>query len=323
MMGILSKLRNSCGSWPRKQNQKVKQAWCGALFIVCLSTCNQPDSSNTAQYLFVGHPYHRRMEVNQVDERLKDVNFEMFDGLWLGGDVLPYHVDSVEQLVRADSILNIKSPSTLWALGNHDHGELSTPLIEDYTGHHLPEFWQSEGLGVLVLNTNFGWEECEQKLSQLAFIDSTLTHIRGIKSLVVLTHQAIWSALPGLGGFAPVVNAESGGWAVVCEKGNSFEERIWPLLLQARDNGVNVVCVAGDAGTKDSKYHEATVMDIHFILSGIGNTFYLRNKNGIPDSALPDSLVVFNYHKKKGSLSWEPISLNDLISLSKQATSPR
>jgi len=107
-------------------------------FIMAMGSCSFPNEpSSVNNYIHVAHT--RIFDtVNQViDPRMEKIDYGQFDMVLLGGDLCEESSKELSTLQYLDSVFDLKSPHTLWALGNHDNANLD--LVEKIT--ERPRFY--------------------------------------------------------------------------------------------------------------------------------------------------------------------------------------
>ncbi len=68
---------------------------------------------------------HTRTDANPyLDEAIENMNFGNYDMIWLGGDLALQTSEDEATIQHVDSILDLKNPNTLWAVGNHDNADI-------------------------------------------------------------------------------------------------------------------------------------------------------------------------------------------------------
>jgi len=77
-----------------------------------------------------------------------------------------------------------------------------------------------------------------------------------------------------------------------CINSNNFYDDIYPLLINVKQRGIEVVCIAGDIGKKVSEFEYITGDGIYFLASGI------NGENG------NNKVLVFEYDDSSRKLEW-------------------
>lgn len=270
----------------------MKSVLCiGLLLLAVASTA----VAETNRYLFVGHP--RDDEPGQIVQReVERIDFAHYDLLILGGDYAWKGTGLRSTVDYLDAVFDLGSPAVLAALGNHDSANKS--YLTDATGR--PNYYTSRTNGIIfaVLDTTDDGKDILD--GELQMLQDTVNTLSNATHLVVVHHHFIWMA-----DYAPLAylyGDERIGASSSTLSGLNFYDDVYPLLLQAVSNGVEVICVAGDrtgsdlAGTYGEFHIEHTTADgIHYLAAGL--------KEELP----PDlrTVIEFEHDTIAGSLSWE------------------
>ncbi len=243
--------------------------------------------------VFLGHTYQPGT-TDRIDFRLEKVRFDNFDFVLLGGDLCGISSGSVETLEYLDSIFDLGSDHTLWAVGNHDlRGDYSS-VIPDFTRKPLWYAKDYQGLRFIVLNTNVTDTDCPSLDAQYEVLRSGLQDVEGIKAIIVLSHHAIWSEYLLSMGKPIRANAVHGKWKVNCSDSlNHFEHVIIPMIKEATVQGVKTYWISGDFGQRVSAYE--CPVDDDLLLIGNGLDAYKKPKN--------DSILLLDWSHATSILS--------------------
>ncbi|HHS95635.1 MAG TPA: hypothetical protein ENJ45_03525 [Phaeodactylibacter sp.] len=283
------------------------------IFACSFFACRQNPKE---QYLFIGHAYDWKAPAgNRVDPRIAALDLSKFDMLWLGGDICSRTSERQSTLEYLDSLLHISSPTTLWAVGNHDLKNGTPHLIQQKTNRPLSYATHHKGITCLILNTNLGHPQltaidssllCQQLNRQYKTLQNVADTIRQSSYLILLHHHALLSD-----GIAKGTVDLKAQWHYVlpqlrfsCTPNGSFEELAYPLLVDIQNKGIQVILVGGDIGQRAKKFAFQSNEGIWFLGSGINNSMdpryvpeYVTNQN-------PDSLLTFEYDLKNKKLTW-------------------
>ena len=213
------------------------------------------------------HLSHTRRDSNPLMDSLTEtIDYTVYDMLWLGGDLAYLTSDDQETIKHVDSIFDLGNFNTLWALGNHDYSDLNT--INNITQRPPYYAYYANGLTFLVLDTQDSVSQIIDE--QLALVNSVLDTISYSSHLIVLHHQLIWlSGNPELEGDANDISNGPLGECSYCIHENNFYKDIYPGLVMAEENGIEVICIAGDIGSKTKSFSHLTEDGIQFLASGI------------------------------------------------------
>ncbi|RME95377.1 MAG: hypothetical protein D6772_13285 [Bacteroidetes bacterium] len=273
--------------------------------------------------LFLGHPYNWRTE-NTLDPRLEQLPLASYDGIWLGGDVCARTSKSPATLAYLDSIFNLAAPGTHWAIGNHDLMEGDLDRITQRT--QRPDYYLhwTEGLAIVVLNTNLFWlhkwpgpqENCERKQKQMAFLHQVLDTISSAtRHLVILHHHGLLNEMKvnARGDTLRLDNISAMRVQTTCDPKSSFTAEVYPKLVAIQRAGTQVILLAGDVGMNSKGYHFTTPEGIHLLGSGINNSL---DTNYLPDYVTnlnPDTVLFFYHYPQSGRLEWDFVPLDSLV----------
>ncbi len=300
-----------------------------ALYLIY--SCHFDQKPQIKKYLFLSHTYQWGVvNNNRIDYRLEGFDCKNYDRIWLGGDLCARTSESPLTLVYLDSIFDLSSDKTFWALGNHDLVEGNVTYITNKTRRQT--FYSSffDGMGVVVLNTtefyhpNYHPKESECKLldGQLHMLQNIADTINDASHLVILHHHSLLNnhMVNDSLKIAKIFNAYHPEYKVSCEKPATFEEVFFPILKKIQVKGVQVILVGGDLGQRAKEFEYRTKEGIRFLGSGINNSAipfglpkYVTNTN-------PDKLLIFNHDIINKELNWEFVSLDKLVKDNKKSS---
>jgi len=256
------------------------------LFISLLTACT---STEKAAYLHI--PHTRTNKNIEVLDAVKNLNYNKYDMLWLGGDMAIHTSEDDATMQLMNELFDLESPNTLWSLGNHDNTDLDrvqrfTQRPAYYTHHH------HNGITFLVLDTQDSLSNIVGE--QQAMVNSVVDTIQMSSHLVILHHKLIWMlGHPELEARIPdVTNGGTGETCVQCINPNNFYTEIYPKLMEVKKRGVEVLCIGGDIGFKAKEFEYQTKENIHFLASGIA------------DDTLVNKVLVFEHDLNNKKLTW-------------------
>lgn len=274
-------------------------------FLICilnLFACKKEEiistPKTTLKYLFLGHIYE---ESNTIDPRLFHyIRSKEYDQFWLGGDLCAETTADVATLDYLDNIFDLGSPNTHWTLGNHDVRNGNIQRITDKT--QRPRFYtaNSNGLCILVLDTNLGITEINP---QYDLIKSVCDTIQTASHLIVLSHGAAWRKVPELDTINWSPNMDYSGSLFRANPNQKFETSIYPLLQQVANRGIKVINVAGDFGQYQTAYQSISEDGIHFIGSGITSNILWNEQ--FPTHGHPDKILIFEHNLITKEITWK------------------
>ena len=289
--------------------------------IVFLLSC-----SNSAEierkFIFLGHTYEWG-DSTRIDKRLEQLDFSNYDQIWLGGDISSHTTLKKSTVTYIDSIFDLDSEQTHWALGNHDvmHGNIQ--YITDRTKRNT--FYSSyfERICLLVLNTNLfhiypgmpPQEDCAEKEAQLNLIQSVCDSISEANHLIILHHLALLNELrkdaDGQANQAFNMNAQY--IRASCDSTSDFTATVYPWLTKVQDRGIQVTLIGGDLGMQAKQYEFTTKEGIKILGSGINNSVNPKYAPEYVKNFDPDRILIVRYFPESGKLDWDFQLLNDLL----------
>jgi len=310
--------------------------------IACMGACTSPkkDSEpvaevvdtiptyicnveNTAmQYLFLGHTY-QWYTTDRIDTRLEKLDLSCYDQVWLGGDMTAETTREPGTIAYLDSIFDLKNLETYWTVGNHDIRNGNVDWITDATGR--PTYYahyNKRGFTVIVFNTLLYqiYEDdsatmCVESQKQLELVQRVCDTISESSQLIILMHHVIWNRIDlnawryGNHGFPE--------WRVVCDTGAVFMEAIYPMLRDLQERGIQVFCIAGDGGLRDSPQSvkfglHVTQHGVTLMASGINNSKYAPGAVSKPK--MKDMILVLYHDTATRHMSFRAHDLDSLLS---------
>lgn len=258
--------------------------------VLLLAACQKDKPEPVAEQLEFIHIAHTRTGDNAVFlDDLQRINFQQFDLRLLGGDLAAHTSADEATMDSLDRFFDFRNPNTLWTLGNHDYDDLA--LVETYT--ERPTFFAHhfKGISFVVLDSQDSLSNITA--AQIELIKAVLDTMESSSHLVLLTHKLIW--LQDEGELAAQINDIANGEAgscFYCTNPNNFYQEVYPLLVSARQHGVEIYCIAGDVGFKTKTYYHQTAEGIHFLASGLNGSD--------PDN----QVLLFEYDEETQVLDW-------------------
>lgn len=266
---------------------------CSLLFFACTPQNKQVETDPfVKQYLHISHT--RTNKNPKLDNVVEQTNFDKYDMLWLGGDLaqLTSAIDST--IWHVDSIFNLKSPNTLWALGNHDYTDLER--VQKITARPPYYSFHKNGITLVVLDTQDSLSNIVG--AQKEFLFGILDTISNSSHLVILHHKLLWMYNQvELEPQIPEVSNAALGDCFYCINPNNFNSEVYPKLVEVKKSGVEVICIGGDIGFQTKQFEYKTAEGIYYLASGIR-----ANEKG-------NNALLFSHDLKTQNLSWEFIEL--------------
>jgi len=277
--------------------------WLPLLFVsLILFSCNKEEEDTItekpiykAKYLHISHT--RTTFIPKMDSIAEKIDYSKYDMLWLGGDLIYLTSENHLAMQYVDSVFSVGNENTLWSLGHHDYTNLD--LLEQYT--HRPAYYSyfKNGITFIVLDTRDNLSNITGL--QKEFFDSVMDTIENSSHLIILHHKLIWLyGNPDLEYQISDIANGIYGTCLYCTNPNNFYETIYPRLLEIKNKGIGVICVAGDIGYRVKEFSYTTNDDIYFLASGI---YY---------DSIGNKALVFNHNITTKELEWEYVLLEDL-----------
>ncbi|MFK8038101.1 MAG: metallophosphoesterase [Crocinitomicaceae bacterium] len=266
-----------------------------SLLVASCRKDTKPIPENIKNYL---HLSHTRTGINPLmDSVVEQVDYDQFDMLWLGGD-LAYLTSADEQTMQhVNSIFDIKSTNTLWALGNHDHTDLDR--VSEFTQRPAYYTTSNNGITFVVLDTQDSLSNIVG--AQKLLLNNVLDSITESSHLVILHHKLIWMYNnPNLEPQISSISNAGLGSCFYCINPNNFNSEVYPKLVDVKQRGIEVLCIGGDIGFKSKEFEYITNEGINFIASGI----HYGKKN--------NKAVFFTHNLSRSTLTWEYKLITDL-----------
>ncbi|MCF6342668.1 MAG: metallophosphoesterase [Bacteroidales bacterium] len=225
---------------------------------------------DTVSYIFLGHLKQSTPPGDKVDYRLEQLDFSVYDGVWLGGDVCGEAMLNYSTVQYIDSLFDLGNPETHWALGNHDARNGNWEWYREFTGRDTYYAFSSHGITRIVMNTNILPVDCEKLNQQNKIIEDVCDTIQQSAYLILLMHHGLWNNVPGLPNPGTYAHSDLKYWNSNCYDVNStFLNHIYPLLVKAKNRGVHVICILGDMGAGPKTFDVFSDDGIHFLGCGL------------------------------------------------------
>lgn len=241
------------------------------LCIFWLPFLTAGQNQDTLHYLFMGHIYKSYTAGDKVDPRVEQLDRSGYEGIWLGGDVCSEATLLYSTLQYIDSLFDLGSPTTYWALGNHDARNGNYEWLKEFSGRDTYYSHYHKGITAIVMNTNLVPTDCENIERQYKIIGDVCDTIQNSSHLVLINHHGIWRGVPNLPPPAAYAQSDFFFWNANCDSANStFVNTIYPMLVEVKNRGIEVLCILGDMGGQHF------LMDsedgIHFMGCGLNET---------------------------------------------------
>ncbi len=272
------------------------------LYIIFFVICGQLTAQDTIKYFFTGHCYQVDIPGYQIDERLKQLDFSSYEGVWLGGDLTTGTMLSYGSVQYIDSLFDLNNPETHWAMGNHDARNGNWEWYEEFTGRKTYYAYSSNNITRIVLNTNILPVNCEMLDDEFKIISDVCDTIQQSKYLILLMHHGLWHNIPDLPNPVTYAFSDLQYWNANCDSANtSFVEVVYPKLVEVKNKGIDVFCVMGDMGSNPKTFAQMSVDSIQFLGCGLDQ--------GDP----ADQVIVFQYDVATQKMTWDFHYIDSLL----------
>jgi len=269
--------------------------------IIFITSCKKDeiiptvDIPVTGKYISLGHT---RTDSNpNMDLLVENIDYSTYDMLWLGGDLAFLTSDNDETMAHVDSIFDVGSLNTLWALGNHDYSDLDR--VNSFTNRSPYYAYNKNGITFIVLDTQDSLSNIIDLQKEL--FDSVVDTIQESSHLILVHHKLIWmydnTDLESQ--ISSISNGQFGD-CFYCINPNNFYTDIYPKLLEVKQRGIEILCIAGDIGKKAKEFEYVSDEGIYFLATGIW------------DGSSDNKALLFDHDVSNKLLTWEFKLLTDL-----------
>jgi hypothetical protein len=239
-----------------------------------------------------------------VQRMVERVDYSQYGILMLGGDHTWSGTGSRDTVAYLDAVFDLGSTNTLAALGNHDTSHKS--YFTDVTGRPTYYTFSTNSITFAVLDTSNSPDITGDELQMLE--DTVNSSLSNSTHFILIHHHFIWMA--DYNPLSHLIGDVRIGASSRNLSGLNFHSDVYPLLLQARSNGVEVICLAGDrtgyevSGSKYGEFYieHTTSNGVHFLAAGLMEE-------------LPENLrtvIELTHDTDTGDLTWEFRHLSDL-----------
>jgi hypothetical protein len=269
--------------------------------ISLLYACQTSEEDTGIRYLHLAHV--RTMDtVNQtVDPRLETLDYSPYELLLLGGDLTEESSKERSTLEYLDKIFDLGSPSTLWALGNHDNA--NNDWVMEFTRRPITFTQHHRGITYVVLYTQ---EEkdwmCTITGEQLEMLQQVCDTIAESSHLIVMTHKLVW--IMDNPDFAQHQGKGAYDWSCNYRiHENNWNDDILPRLREVQNRGTQVIMLAGDIGNNVLQFEEHTSDGLVYLASGLPVD---------PAKAAQAKALVFRHDPETRTLNWSFVPVDSL-----------
>lgn len=264
--------------------------------VLSMIACGVEKEKGHYDYLFVGHTYDGPAE---IDRRIEKLKFSAFDQIWLGGDICSETTREKKTLDYIDDVFDIGSPSTHWALGNHDVRNGNQEWISEYTKR--PSFYTTSfnGITLMVLNTSLspgGDYDTAAVVQQFEMIEAVCDSITNSSHMVVLTHNVVWGEVEQ--NVLRQANTSFVSYRFQFFPNRFYLNAIYPMFKKVQDKGIQVIHIGGDFGQKASSYEGVSADGVQFLGSGILGLHDKRSRDW------KDQYLVLHHDSNAQKITW-------------------
>lgn len=271
------------------------------VFVACQNKKNSEDKT-VVKYLFIAHT---RIDANsfQVNPIIENMDFSVYDLLFLGGDIAKAPFVDLEGGKYLDSVFDLSNSRTNWILGNHEYWKLSDEerekmeIYKNLTKRNTYYAFYKNNITFVILDTQDDYSNISGK--QLEMIKNITDTIENSSNLIILHHKLIWMLDNENLQYLITYPNPTVGDCFDCLNPNNFYTEVYPLLLKVKEKGINVTCIGGDTGFGRTKFEYETHEGIIFIANGIKGFNSYRGDNTILviEHDLSDNSLKFNFEE--------------------------
>jgi hypothetical protein len=269
--------------------------------------------SDTLRYFFVGHAYNWQPGYSRVDPRVVGLDYSRFDMQIFGGDLNSEALKYERYVTFIDSCFDLRDPGTIWVMGNHDARNENVEWYEHHTGRKTWHAFSANSAVFVCMNTTLNAGNCEELDGQFDMIRNICDTITAATShLFIFSHHSVWNDVPGLPGPWTYCNWQLPYWDANCTGDSAtYAAAMYPLLVQAKQKGVEIIHVMGDAGVWNKGNMMVSSDSLVYFASGIDNSRYM-NDPVLYASKPKDKVLIFEHMPEARKVIWK---FHDLDSL--------
>jgi hypothetical protein len=247
---------------------------------------------DTALYIFIGHPRSDDRDFQHVLETVEKIDYSKYELILLGGDLTWNTSRQWSTLQYCDSIFKLGDDNTHLAIGNHDMDNVGDLL--EFTKKPLFYAFSNNNITFLVLDTEISTPDITGE--QLELIQNVADTIETSDYLVLLQHRILW--MVGVDELSHLKDSVAASTRNL--NSTNFYDDVYPNLQEARNNGVEVLCLAGDRTDINIEYSPED--SIQFVASGMVGTFADENNYA----------VLLTHDLDSGRLNYDFVALSEI-----------
>jgi hypothetical protein len=266
------------------------------LILLCsLSTFSQ--TTKELKFIFVPHPRSENKTRQSVLPGIEKIDFSLYDMTLLGGDLTYYTSINRTSMDYCDKLFNLKSPNTLWTMGNHDLNSRS--LIQEYTSRPSYFSYYRDHITFVVLDVELDASGLTKSLisgAQLDWLKTISDTISKSDYLLVLHGRLLWM----IGNDDFKIRLDSVAESTRQLLTTNFYPDVFSLLQKVKAKGIPVICLGGDKSKINIDYSPEE--NIHFLTSTMAPEFTDDQNN----------VMVFNFSPADRKMGWKYVSLANI-----------
>jgi hypothetical protein len=268
-----------------------------------------PQNDSVLKLIFVPHPRSEDQAHQSVYPAIAEIDFAKYDVRMLGGDITYSTSKDSETLAYCDNLFNIRSPNTLWSLGNHDVQSGHRDLIKKFTGRESYYSYSRDGITFIVLDTELDANSFSSTFiegNQLQMVKDVCDTITDSRYLILLHHRFMWMINNDY--FKPMLTDSIAASSRSMDTTNFYSD-IYPLLQKVKSKGMQVLVFGGDKSKINVAYSPEDSI-----------TFYAaRLAADIPDNI--NNVIVLNYSLQNKELTCDFVPLSEITTSAAQESS--
>jgi Calcineurin-like phosphoesterase len=267
------------------------------LILACRSFMAFSQSDTLAKYIFIPHPRSEDRVNQSVLPGIEAINFDRYDMILLGGDLTYYTSISRNSMDYCDSLFDLGNPNTLWAMGNHDIS--NRDLIEEYTGRPSYYSYSWNNITFLVLDVELdadGFTSSHISGDQLEMVRQVCDTILDSDYLVLIHGRLLWM----IGNDYFKLKLDSVAESTRQLDTSNFYPAVYPLLQQAKNRGVPVLCLGGDKSKINIVYSPED--SITFLASTMAPEF----------TDAQNDVIILSHDRQNRLLNWVFVPLDEV-----------
>lgn len=286
-------------------NNKYNLSVSIVILLTLFTSCTKEKTSPVGikKYAFFGHTYQ---DNETVDKRVRNLDLSVYDQIWLGGDICAESTQSKKILKHIDHVFNLNSPTTHWTVGNHDVRNGNLNWITDFTQKPLFYATYFNGITLLNINTTMNIKQYYSKDDiqlQYKLIKQVCDTISKSKHLIILSHHSVWNGCGNVNNVSQFSNQDFSSYLFSVNPKENYKTFFYPLLVQLKKRGINIIHIAGDFGQLATEYSSLSQDGINFIGSGITSESNYNKQFSTAEKE--DKYLILTHNELTQKISWK------------------